>query len=233
MISLVTPTGGRKEAFALCEKWIERQTYKGEYEWIVVDDVYPTTPITKQQRALRPMPYWEEGQNTQSRNLMLGIGLAEGDTIFVIEDDDYYAPEYIESMLAFLDFTKTQVAGEGRARYYNVNQRCYQILENTWHASLSQTVFRREAIPTLRDAILSGEKFIDIEFWKRLSEGNILTALKQDSFLAVGIKGMPGRFGIGTGHVPEDYTADPNCDTLREWLGEDAEDYKDFLGPIS
>lgn len=231
MITLITPTGGRPEAFALCEKWIANQTYKEPFEWIVIDDVYPTTPITMGQRALRPMPYWEPGQNTQHRNLALASGLAEGDTIFVIEDDDYYAPNYIESMLAFLEISNAQMVGEAGARYYNLKERCYQRLQNSWHASLSQTVFKREALATFNDAISSGEKFIDIELWKRMQDNNIKVALRMtvDSGFVVGIKGMPGREGIGTGHKPEGYTSDPDCEILKQWLGDDFADYEPFL----
>ena len=51
MIQLLTPTGMRPEAFALCERWMAAQTYDGPCTWFVVDD--GAVPL-----KLTPPPGW-------------------------------------------------------------------------------------------------------------------------------------------------------------------------------
>ena len=59
---------------------------------------------------------------------------------------------------------------------------------------------------------------------------NIKKALFQDKRYCVGIKGMPGRAGIGIGHRPgSSYCSDPYWRKLVEFIGqEDAQYYIDL-----
>jgi len=44
--------------------------------------------------------------------------------------------------------------------------------------------------------------------------------------MSVGIKGMPGRAGLGEGHAGHPrYAPDPSLNVLRQWLGPDAGHY--------
>ena len=78
MIALITPTGSRADQFKLCTMFMERQTYKGEVTWIIVDDAYPSTTdrVDKGFKdnwtiiKVYPTPIWQ-GQNTQSRNMQI------------------------------------------------------------------------------------------------------------------------------------------------------------------
>ena len=80
VITLITPTGDRHEAFALCEKWIGRQSYIGQIQWVVVDDGHEPTETTLGQEVLRPEPV--EGYSL-CRNLVLGRSVAGAGFAFV------------------------------------------------------------------------------------------------------------------------------------------------------
>lgn len=239
MISLITCTGGRPAAFELCCRWMSQQTYQGKAQWIIVDDCEPPMdygaissdylpPSYWAVPLICPRPAWQPGQNTQVRNMEAALDAVAGDPVFVIEDDDYYRPEYIEAMLAFMKLSGATIIGEGGANYYNLQHRCYRTMGNGAHASLCQTAFAAEHIPLLRNAMASGNKFIDIAFWDLASLVGAKTALLTESRLCVGIKGMPGRAGIGTGHSPVGYEPDPNLERLKQWVGEDWICYEPF-----
>jgi hypothetical protein len=224
-ITLITPTGGRPEAFKQCEKYISRQSIRGSIQWIVVDDCNPPTKCTMGQEYIQgPMP-WQEGINTQRPNMDAAFNRIKGEYIFVIEDDDWYSFEYLEMMQDLLkDYS---VCGEGNAKYYHVGNRTYLENGNTKHVSLCQTGLRKGALPLLYKAIHSGELYIDIKLWGMAAESHVSRAVVHDAGLVVGIKGMPGRGGIGLGHKQKGMF-DVNGEKLKSWVGEDAEFYKGF-----
>ena len=140
---LITMTGMRKEAFELCKRWMRSQTYKGQVRWIVVDDGMPRysrfdMPKNWIVEHVNPIPSWRAGQNTQARNLREGLRRAkEGDRIVIIEDDDYYSPEYLENVSKWLE--KADLVGECNSRYYNVKNRNWMRCGNLKHCSLMST----------------------------------------------------------------------------------------------
>lgn len=222
MLTLLTATGCRPKAWALCERWMMAQTYAGAVHWIVVDDGQEPQPVTFSRAGwtltfVRPLPVWKSGQNTQARNLLAGLqAVHSSDRLLVIEDDDYYSPKWLERADQALE--NAELVGESRARYYNLITRTGRQLQNTTHASLCSTAMRGAAIETFRKVCQPGVKFIDLNLWKQhpskyLFEGRDV----------VGIKGLPGRGGIGMGHRA-DMTGvkDKKGELLRNWVGEDA-----------
>ena len=198
-----------------------RQTYSGPVHWIVVDDGPEPQPVTFQRdgwtlEVVRPQPYWQPGQNTQARNLLAGLRRVPADARLVaIEDDDRYAPDWLETVDRELD--KAELVGEYRARYYNVATMRARQLNNTQHASLCSSAMRGAAIDTFRWACQTHAKFIDLELWRKHRSRHLFGGHR-----VVGIKGMPGRGGIGMGHA-RDFagTHDPDGAILREWVGDD------------
>ena len=97
MLTLITPTGDRPDAFALCQQYMLAQDYPGDVRWIIVDDGVTATPVTFEREGwtvdvLRPEPM----PRSQARNLLAGMGhVAPGGRVAIIEDDDIYAPEYL------------------------------------------------------------------------------------------------------------------------------------------
>lgn len=195
MLSVLTPTGARPEAFAKCVEWMLGQDYSGPVRWVIVDDgpePEETPAIDGWQIVhVRPEPFWKPGQNTQSRNLLSGLDLCS-DRIAIVEDDDQYAPEYLSTIDRWLD--DDDLVGEGGSVYRNLKTGNVKECNNTRHASLCSTAVKGGAAGWLREACESGEKFIDIRLWK--NPGKVYP----HRGLVTGIKGYPGRPGIGMGH---------------------------------
>ena len=220
LVTLVTATGARPEAFARCEEYIKRQTYKGPLEWIVVDDYQekPTKCTLPCQTYIKGPKPWRPGINTQRPNLDAALPYIHGDFIFPIEDDDWYSPNFLEQYLTLL--RSYSIVGEGNAVYYNIRERSWRNWSNYNHCSLCQTGFRKEHLPRFEEAINSGELFIDCVLWRIFRDHKLKPFLFANQDLLVGIKGMPGRFGIGAGHTPDtSYTKDPGFKKLEEMIG--------------
>lgn len=215
MIALITPTGARPEQFSLCARWMQRQTYKGNVTWFIIDDCGPRSTdfvgegfkenwtIIK----IYPVPLWSVGRNTQARNLSVGIDALlanykqeEIEAIFIIEDDDYYKPQYLERMMS--RFGNYKVLGEMNTVYYNILYWTYFINRNTSHVSLFQIALKPEMIPLFKSVF--NDKFIDFKFYEKLHAQEFVRRGEIGFFnegnLAIGIKGMQGRAGIGAGH---------------------------------
>jgi hypothetical protein len=194
--------------------------------WVIVDDGQDAQPVTFRRDGwtlvvLRPRPYWQPGQNTQARNLLAGLSaIGEGERMVILEDDDWYAPDWLTHVAAQLE--RAELVGETRARYYNVTQRRARQLVNTAHASLCATAMRGRAIDTFRAVCRTQAKFIDMELWKRHQSRHLF-----DGHRVVGMKGLPGRGGIGMGHQRLFGDPDPNGKLLREWIGDDVSTYLD------
>jgi len=235
-LSVITATGCRKEAFEICCWLMRRQTVR-RFQWIVVDDD-PGTVIYAHDllrdfdiTVVRPMPRWEPGWNTLNRNLEEGLKHATGDWIAFVEDDDWYDRAYLQKMLDAAVVNRAHAVGAKYARYYHLPTRRYKQMDNDGHASLCQTMIHREALPWLGKQIASGVPFLDVLFWREIWETTLRAHLLPDSSLTVGIKGLPGRSGIGCGHhPPEAWPVDSNGSKLRDWIGADAHLYKPYLG---
>jgi hypothetical protein len=224
MITVLTLTGDRPEAFALCERWMAAQERQPD-RWVVVDDGKTPTQCTRGQTVLR-LP--EMDGHSLARNLAAAIdsGHLNGAVAFV-EDDDYYAARYLRIMEHLIN--SAEIAGETRAVYYHVGARKWQQMRNTDRASLCQTVVRASLLPTIRQLCASGDPFIDLKLWKLAATHRVVAPGLHP--MVVGIKGMPGRRGIGIGHDASRaaYQDDADLSKLRSMIGNDAEVYAGFL----
>lgn len=221
LVTLITPTGSRPAAFALCEKYIARQTYNGDIQWIVVDDSprVPTQCTMGQEYYVGPKE-WKPGINTQRYNFDLAISKVKGDYVFIIEDDDSYKPDYIET---YLDFLKhAMLVGECDSIYYSLRVKGYQEMKNFNHSSTCQTAFHKKYLPAFERAIHSGDKYPDLALWGIAKANNHKRILFNGLKLCVGMKGLPGRDGIGYGHTnTSEFIKDSNWVKLIELVGKD------------
>lgn len=224
MLTLLTATGSRPDAWALCERWMARQTYLGEVRWVIVDDGPIPQPITFAREGwtldvIRPEPLWT-GDNTQARNLMAGMAvIKEDERVVFIEDDDWYAPDWLEFVAAKLALA--ELVGEANARYYNLKTSVFKEMGNTLHSSLCSTAIRGRALSTFRSVCRKEIQFIDHLLWQAHSNSHLFSGQR-----VLGIKGLPGRNGIGIGHDPK-FRGETDQDgaKLRDWIGEDADAY--------
>ncbi len=239
MIALITPTGRRPDQIRNCERWMGNQTYTSNILWCIVDDCSPSTIKTLGEGfgsnwnivKLFPKPEWRSGQITQGRNILCALDTIEKfpevKSIFIIEDDDYYSPSYLEEMTKRLVGYK--VAGELLTIYYNVVSRTWIRNRNKTHVSLFQLVFTRDMIDLFKKSLQA--KFIDMEFFNLLYKNKYekdINLFKGDDY-AIGIKGMVGRRGIGAGHVMNlGGRNDSRLKYLTEKIGNDASYYERY-----
>jgi len=226
-LTIITPTSDRPEAFQLCQRWMARQTYAGEVQWIVADDGREAATCTMGQEHIRRPPA-ETPRESFLGNLLAALQRVRHDKVVFIEDDDWYAPEYLARMDRWLD--QADLVGEAGARYYHLPTRRYHFCGNTHHASLAQTGLRAERLPKVADEICrSHTTFVDVRLWRRWSAGWKKRLMPQTT-LSAGIKGLPGKRGIGIGHRLDDrHPVDADGSVLRQWIGADADIYFGLL----
>lgn len=221
-LTVVTPTGDRPEALALLQRWVATQTRRPD-QWLIVDD--GRVPVNPRQfptaTVIRREPQPGEGR-TLGLNLAAALPHIQGQKIVIMEDDDFYGRDYLQTMAAALD--DYDLVGEGFARYYHFQTQQYKHLENSAHTSLAQTAFRDSLLPAF-ELCLPGDVYIDMRFWKVVKRRTHIID-NRDNKLALhcSMKGLPGRQGIGSGHNPNwsFYQQDANYKTLTAWIGPEA-----------
>jgi len=229
-ITLITPTGSRPESLERSWKYVSRFKVDVPVQCIVVDDTYEGTSMKSRIRIneiqcdlLFPSHKWKPGMNTLALNLLAAIPLVEHNCVLFIEDDDWYSPDYVIVMYEALQ--SGEIVGEIPSRYYHIPSRRYRSMENKFHASLCQTGIRSTILPQLKTICEASAKFIDVRLWHVLTTNNYFKHLLKTQN-CVGMKGLPGRPGIGIGHSPDkDWQSDPDVTVLKSWIGEDIELY--------
>jgi hypothetical protein len=249
MISLtvLTCTGDRPEAFDLAERWMLRQTLQPA-RWVVVDDgQVPQMPMCWQDHLTVP----PMAGHSLRRNVTEGLRwIAENplgglEAVVFWEDDDYYAPwwlERVQDLLTRRDPWQTSpapmIVGEAAALYYNVQRRRVARYNNMHHASLAMTAIRAELIP----AVLNGpplaegqeQALIDWRLWQMDVPRKLYLPESQERPSVVGMKAMPGRRGIAGGHSDQDisgWIGDSDLAMLRLAIGGDVLRYAEFYQP--
>lgn len=228
MIYLLTPTGDRPECFALLSEYIAAQTYAEPMTWIIVDDGDVKTRIHRMPANIEictVYPPWRSSKdgNTQARNMVAGMKDVPADaSLLIMEDDDVYLPGHIENIVAAL--VSHNLVGERVSCYYNVATGRHRTLRGSAHASMASVGARGDALAMLRAICVAQTSALDITLWRRFGGAKKLL----DTQNVVGVKGMPGRGGIGIGHRQFFGTADQD-DMLAQWIGKDrAEAYTPF-----
>ena len=168
--------------------------------------------------------------------MLAAIAHVEADRVLIFEDDDWYHPDYIGLMVGLLDIRA--LVGGRYARYYNVAHRKWSIHSNVHHASLCTTGFRAALLPIIRQSLEESNfrrpekpQQLDGTLWKRSGIPDKFKLLLPKSPHVVGIKGMPGKSGLGIDHRQDElrnYEPDPDLTKLHAWIGDDADNYARF-----
>lgn len=226
----------------MLKHYLLRQTFPGTMQWLVISDSQNQDPYKQiwghfglmvdnrfQKSALHMLPYEKElvGAKSLAQNLWYGLTRAEGEIIFICEDDDWYGPEHLKDCVLRLAQDGIQATGTIWQKYYHLPSLSHRTFKNVGSA-LCSTAFHRDLIPKMIDAARwCGErdrKGIDRRFWDSLPpECKDIFDPEKDQ--VIGMKGLPGRFGIGIGHQPRGFTIDEDAKLLREWVGKDADTY--------
>jgi len=249
-VSLITPTGDRYESLKLLFKFVMNQTFfakGGLADWIIIDDgktdassravsEFPESDLANlgiQAFHIRADNRGLQGAKSLAANILHGLNLATATKIMILEDDDCYLPGYLEDMFFRLD--SAWATGTVWQKYYHIPSRSYRVFRNRGSA-LCSTGFNAALSPLMEEAAKSclqtGSKGVDARFWHQVQlTDRRLDIFEPDEDLMIGIKGMPGRGGIGVGHRPKKFRPDPKLSVLREWVGERyIDDYKQFVG---
>jgi len=231
-ITAITPTGDRPLAFALCQKWMSKQILKSN-QWIVVDDGITPMKSTVSMQYIRRVPRPSDPSRTLIENLRVAIPLIKGNKIIFIEDDEYYAPEYIQTMVSKLD--KYEIVGIGKSKYYHLLSGCYAQIGNLHHASLAEMGFRHSFLPEFIK-FLDGGLYLDMRIWRTINRNRTHIFFDDNRSLYVGMKGMPGRHGIGGGHdinhkIYRNRLRDQSREILRKWIP-NRSDYNEYIDII-
>jgi hypothetical protein len=161
----------------------------------------------------------------------LALTKVKGDYLFILEDDDYYAPQYIQSYVDVMG--SVDVVGLASAKYFHVKCGGWKVLGNDKHASLASTAVKKSAIPLMSKAVDSGELYMDMFLWADIHKNNRSHALLGGVSTSVGIKGMPGRGGITPSHREmRDYLIDSDCSVIKSWINEDYALYSPYCTRI-
>lgn len=231
-LSVITPTADQPVGMALAERWMQHQTVQPD-EWIVVDDgETPATLTLGQTHIIRERT--QEGGASLAGNILAGLEIAEGDVIAIWEHDDYYYPNHLQTCVEKLT-DRSGATGSSILKYFNLQHRLWIVMQNVGSA-LCNTALTRDHADKLRAAaeplLETGKHNLDGTFWASLHYKNKFLT-KQST--VIGIKGLPGRPGLGLGHRPETsrrWQTDPTGLVLKEWLGPHAEPYLELLGDV-
>ena len=233
IITAITPTGDRPLPFTLCQYWMKKQTLRVD-QWIVVDDgKVPMEPKVGME-YIRRKPRPSDPERTLIENLRAAIPHIRGSKIIIIEDDEYYAPGYIEKFSSKLD--RHEIVGIGRSKYYHLLSGNYSRLQNTHQASFAEMAFRITFLPEFR-GFLTGELYLDMRIWRAVDKMRTHLFYDDTDPLYVGMKGMPGRHGIGGGHdithhIYKDKTRDESRSILKKWIPNE-EDFNIYMAIIN
>jgi len=231
-LTVVTCTGDRPEAFALAERWMARQTVQ-PIQWLVLDDGKVSTVCTQGQEYYSDAKWRGRNSMVDKIKFILEKNLVTGDGLVFWEDDDWYAPTWLEFVWNSLKIA--DIVGEGRAIYYNVKYRWWHEHGNMDHASLCETAVGRKFYPRLKELFnTSMDPFIDNRIWRENRfKKHLVDPTNPNRRLSVGIKAMPGRMGYGSGHNKPERSSkmDPSLIKLRGLLGDEAYAYANYEAP--
>ena len=223
MLTLLTPTKNRPQHFARLEECVKAQRDAPPYRWIVVNDGSEPYAYNMGQEVILRDPSGDK-RHSLCENLLAGLSLAETSPLsaklLIIEDDDYYAPDYLAVMARYLDVVP--LAGLVPARYYHTVSRRFRVLHNYHYASLASTGMRRAVWEVLRLGCRIGQPFVDGFLWTHWASTLQQPAGLFTARLHVGLKDGSG---IGIGHDATLGEPDPDGKVLHSWIGDSANDY--------
>ncbi|MDI6787114.1 MAG: hypothetical protein QME51_01945 [Planctomycetota bacterium] len=141
------------------------------------------------------------------------------------EDDDWYAPDYIQTMLVnWLSANQPPIFGLNFTVYYHIGRKAWSLLEHPGRASMMSTLIDKSV---LNGSWSASTAFLDLYLWEK-HKGQ---AIGLSRTINIGIKhGIGICAGVGHNknflydHQDEDYQF------LRNILGSDEESLKFYKG---
>lgn len=209
-IGLAIPTRGERNIFlSRCLQMMEQQTRKADLIHIVSE-----------------APKSKDIDITYRYKKAFNKLFSEGcDVVFLIEDDDFYSPEYIESMLlGWIQAGKPNVFGTDSTTYYHLQRKKYKVMKHSTRSSAFSTMVTSAVLDINFPA--DNEPFLDLEIWKQL-QGK---TFEPSTSICLGIKHGVGLSG-GKGHnenFPYDYD-DSDSTYFKSIVGDMYNSYKNLM----
>lgn len=226
--AVVTCTGGRPELFALCKRWVERQTRKPDHWFVVSDfgDVITGLPDYASFHAVPPMPEHYKGPRNHEPAWALTYALnlvPEGWASIPMEDDDWYAPHHCEILMQHLERGSLVSYGDEVYYFHLPAQRwSYRPGENPTEGCVGiHPEGKARYLSAMLDSLQGKER------WD--PKDGIYKGFTKVDIKGVGF-GLPGRSGTTSRHDPNHKKArimrpDPGNRKFRELVGKDADAY--------
>ena len=241
-VTIITPGGDRPWSLELLKNYLLRQSFPGTIQWLVVHDSQNPGPYIEiwldfmevedarfRECEMYQLPFDPSilGPKSLSQNLWWGLRKAQGEIIMICEDDDWYGPEHIKECVNHLAKPGIKATGTIWQRYYHLPSLSHRTYKNVGSA-LCSTAFHSSIKGRMVDAAKwCGEhnrKGLDRRFWDSLKP-EWKDIFEPEKNQVIGMKGLPGRFGIGIGHQPRGFEKDQEALVLRDWVGDDADLY--------
>lgn len=102
LISVITPTFGREAMLPYAYRSFATQNI-ANLEWIVLDDSERPSIFMTSLNDSRVRYHHLQSRLTIGEKRNMAIGMAKGEIIVQFDDDEYYAPHYIKTMLDVLE----------------------------------------------------------------------------------------------------------------------------------
>lgn len=168
----------RSELLVQCHRMLDAQTLQPAERFLINDAA-------------------QNGEVDIVKRVKAGVALARQagiDLVFIVEDDDFYPPDYFQRFSSYFD--SYEFFGDQHSLYYNVKNRTFRNFHHPYRASLFTTGFKISGL-NLFDWPSDTTPFLDIALWRYAKR-------RRKIFIdsgAVGIKGHgQGKTG-GKGHI--------------------------------
>jgi hypothetical protein len=209
-VAVVTPHHDSKRSMFLerLKFYMSRQTRQPDM-WFIIDEPTPFKP---------DLTY----------RVRIGIERAinaGADVILIMEDDDWYDPNYIMFMVdGWKRSGKPPIFGIGYTLYVHIFAGKYWFSPHKNRASLMSTLVTPQAIESFTYPD-DTHVWLDIDLWK-IAGGK---TVEPDKYYSVGIKHNIGLCG-GVGHNKSfsKYVSDPNYNELRKHIKDDLVWYRNL-----
>lgn len=235
-IAILTPTGDRPLGLSLLSKWLSRQTFTGDVQWIIGDDSQEHVEVENPQgggffTVHQRNNFSEVGMVSHCKNLLSTMQYIDAPIVAIMEDDDCYPPTYLEDVYRALQ--TLDIVGQKGAMYFNLRFLKFQKLVTSC-GTMSSTAFRvdhlKYFLPLIEKHLKEKRGGLDGALWDNVWDKKLRGTLaeREKKRQVVSMKGLPGRFGIGGGHKERTYQfhgiPDPDMGTLESWIGKYAAD---------
>lgn len=192
-VAVVTCTGDRPELFALCRRWVERQSVPID-KWLVSTDAGDSPDIPEWAEMTRFSPTRMRNHLKAFEHLISAVSKIGNDHyIVVMEDDDWYSADHVKTMVEAVS-SSSGVAMLSRVPRFNLPIGIFS--GTRVDESLTKLVPGVAAFsPGMARAALT-----------KMFMGNLIQVRLVDAMTCVSIKGagfgLPGRRGATRPHDP-------------------------------